>query len=152
MSMSLPRYFVQEITLTVRLTFGTDGPWHSNSLTMSTLPVQAARWSGEEPFASRMLVDASCASSNWTTSLWVTAILLEKLPFGSDSIIRHQKVHCRGHNSHTNWVHNLPNFYFSTHINSIVISKPILSLKTPEQNVTRTSVLSQRLLRHPVYP
>lgn len=55
--------------LTARLTFGTEGPWLSINLTISASPAQAAKWRGDEPFASTTFVEASYCSNSFTMSL-----------------------------------------------------------------------------------
>ena len=54
---------------TVRLALATDGPWVRRASTMGANPAQAARCSGEEPFSSAALHDASYVSSSSTMCL-----------------------------------------------------------------------------------
>lgn len=54
-----------------------DDPDNSN-LTISTLPDQAAKWSGEEPLLSTMLVEASYSKSSFTISLEQILDIVEK--------------------------------------------------------------------------
>ena len=55
--------------LTTQSTLAMPGPCVMSVRTTSTLPVQAARWSGVEPRWSARFTDASCDISRATTSL-----------------------------------------------------------------------------------
>ena len=54
---------------TVRLALATEGPWTRSVSTMGANPAQAARCSGEDPFSSAALHDASYVSNSSTMCL-----------------------------------------------------------------------------------
>ena len=54
---------------TVRFALATEGPWTRRVSTMGANPAQAARCSGEDPFSSAALHDASYVSSSSTMCL-----------------------------------------------------------------------------------
>lgn len=60
-----------------------EGPDNSN-LTMSTLPDQAAKCSGDEPLLSTMLGEASCSKRSFTISL--------KQSFNTDKSFTYQNI------------------------------------------------------------
>ena len=53
----------------MRFAFATEGPWVRRASTMGANPAQAARCSGEDPFSSAALHDASYVSSSSTMCL-----------------------------------------------------------------------------------